>query len=150
MTAQTLRISSPDFPASGPLDGRHSKGGGNVPPLLLLSGVPEGTVELAVMCHDPDAPKPRGFTHWTLYGLAPGTREVGADADSRFRAGPNDAGDRGYVGPYPPVGHGIHHYYFWAYALDTHVEGEPDREQFLDRYGANILQQDRVVGTFES
>jgi phosphatidylethanolamine-binding protein (PEBP) family uncharacterized protein len=60
----------------------------------------------------------------------------------------NTIGARAWFGPQPPVGHGDHHYYFWVYAFDAAVEGEPTREEFLDRYAGNILEQARMVATF--
>ncbi len=42
----------------------------------------------------------------------------------------------------------MHHYYTWVYALDTRVDGEPSREDFLARYGDHVLEQNRLVATF--
>ena len=47
-------------------------------------------------------------------------------------------------------GHGEHHYYFWVYALDTTVEGTPTREEFLQKYAGNIIEQNRIVGIYEN
>jgi Raf kinase inhibitor-like YbhB/YbcL family protein len=103
-----------------------------------------------MICHDPDAPVPHGFTHWTLYGIPADTTEiVGPDADATYRPGHNDFGAVGYGGPQPPEGHGTHHYYFWVYALGRAVEGTPSRLEFLEAYGDDILEQNRVVGTYE-
>ena len=141
-----LAISCRHFEADKPIPRAHAVEGDDVRPVVDISGVPDGTVELAVICHDPDAPMPRGFTHWTVYGIAPDTTAVGADDSGR--EGPNSLGEAGYTGPNPPPGHGVHHYYFWVYALDTTVDGEPSREEFLDRYAAHVLEQNRVVGTY--
>lgn len=149
LNIKDLRISSPDFTPGGRLADKHSHDRGNVAPVLRIEGVPEGTVELAVICHDPDAPLPRGFTHWTLYGLPPTTTEVGPDADQQFRAGPNDFGKVGYGGPQPPAGHGPHHYYFWVYALNRPVEGAPARTEFVESYADAIIEQNRVIGVYE-
>jgi hypothetical protein len=150
LNIKDLRISSVDFEAGARLDDSHANDKGNVAPRLTIQGVPAGTVELALICHDPDAPLAQGFTHWTLYGIPADTTELGSDADSRFRSGPNGAGGTGYFGPLPPAGHGLHHYYFWVYALDTSVEGTPSREEFLSRYGDHIIEQNRVMGTYEN
>lgn len=144
-----LKVSSPDIGADGSLADRHARDRENVPPTLQVSGVPDGTAELVVSCHDPDAPRPRGFTHWMLYGVPADVAEIGPDADQRYRPGPNDFGDEGYGGPRPPGGHGPHHYYFWVYALDRSVDGTPTREEFLTGYGDAIIEQNRVVGVYE-
>ena len=150
LNIQDLAISSPDFDPGGPMPDRHAYDQGNTAPTLRISGVPDDAVELAVICHDPDAPLPWGFTHWTLYGLPADTTEVTAASDERFRPGPSGFGEHGYGGPMPPAGHGTHHYYFWVYALSSAVEGAPSREEFLDRYGDAIIEQNRVVGTYEN
>lgn len=146
---QDLKISSQDFAPNGPMDDRHSKDGGNESPTLVVEGAPQGTVELAVICHDPDAPLPRGFTHWLLFGIPADIGEIGPGADDPYRSGFNDFGDAGYGGPRPPEGHGEHHYYFWVYALSRPVEGAPSRPEFLDRYADAILEQNRVKGVYQ-
>jgi Raf kinase inhibitor-like YbhB/YbcL family protein len=145
-----LAISSPDVAAQQRFDDRFVYDQGNETPRLRIEGVPEGTAELAIIVHDPDAPLPHGFTHWTLYGLPADTTEVGSDADTTYRTGPNDFGESGYGGPMPPEGHGDHHYYFWVYALSRPVEGEPSRLEFLERYADAIIEQNRFVSTYSN
>jgi Raf kinase inhibitor-like YbhB/YbcL family protein len=144
-----LTISSPAFEHLGRMDTRFTQYGENIQPPLHISGAPQGTRELAVVCHDPDAPLPHGFSHWTLYGISADTTELPEGAgDARFRPGPTDKGVDGYVGPRPPAGHGDHHYYFWVYALDRPVDGTPGRLEFLDTYGEAIIEQNRLVGVY--
>ena len=151
LNIQDLVISSPAFDNDGRLDDTHANDKGNTQPPLRISGVPEGTAELAIIVHDPDAPLPFGFTHWTLYGVPAETTEIPEDAgDEQFRPGSNDFGAQGWGGPQPPPGHGPHHYYVWVYALDTTVDGTPSRSEFLERYGDHIIEQNRVVGVYEN
>ncbi|GAA3755409.1 YbhB/YbcL family Raf kinase inhibitor-like protein [Salinactinospora qingdaonensis] len=146
-----LSISCRQFDAGERIPDLHSADHGNVAPDLKITGVPEGTVELAVIMHDPDAPLPRGFVHWVCYGIAPSTTWVeGAGSGRNHREGPNTLGEKAYSGPQPPPGHGTHHYYFWVYALNTAVKGEPTREEFLADYAEAIIEQNRVVGTYSS
>ncbi|WP_129666621.1 YbhB/YbcL family Raf kinase inhibitor-like protein [Phytoactinopolyspora endophytica] len=149
LNIKDLKIASPDIGPDGRLDDRHAKDRENVPPMLTISGVPDGTAELALICHDPDAPLPHGFTHWTLYGIPADVTEIGPDADKHFRAGPNNFGGDGYGGPKPPAGHGTHHYYFWVYALSRAIDGTPSREEFLNTYADAVVEQNRVVGIYE-
>lgn len=150
LNIKDLALKSPDFDHLGRLDDRHVFDGGNEPPRLAIVGVPEETVELAVICHDPDAPLPDGFTHWTLYGIPADTTDLGADPDTRYRPGDNQFGQRGYGGPKPPAGHGIHHYYFWVYALSRAVTGAPSRREFIDGYADAIIEQNRLIGTYSN
>jgi Raf kinase inhibitor-like YbhB/YbcL family protein len=145
MNPLKMTVTSPDVQPGERLGDEHAADGTNVPPRIAVTDVPEGAVELALVMHDPDAPMPRGFTHWVRYGLIPADGEIAPGAG---RVGPNTIGARAWYGPQPPVGHGVHHYYFWVYALDAAVEGEPTREEFLDRYAGNILEQARMVATF--
>jgi Raf kinase inhibitor-like YbhB/YbcL family protein len=149
LNIKDLKIESLDFEPLGPMKDQHAGDKGNVIPRLRINGVPKEAVELAVICHDPDAPLPRGFTHWTLYGIPPVTTDL-TDAQSKFRVGPNGAGKPGYYGPQPPANHGPHHYYFWVYALSGKVDGAPTREQFLQDYKEKIIEQNRVVGIYQN
>lgn len=141
-----LALTPLDFEPLGRIPDRFSADGGNASPAFTVEGAPEGTVELALVAHDPDAPLPRGFTHWTVYGIPADAAAIDA---SSGRVGPRSFGE-GYSGPQPPPGHGIHHYYFWVYALGRPVKGEPTREEFLDAYADAILEQARVVGTYSA
>lgn len=145
MQVKDLAIESPDIANASRIDDRFAGESGAETPRLVVTGVPSDAVELAVICHDPDAPLPHGFTHWTLYGLEPVEGDLPADAG---RPGPNGIGERGYVGPFPPPGHGEHHYYFWVYALSRAVQGEPTREEFLRDYADAVIEQARIVGTY--
>ena len=115
-----------------------------------ISGLPEGTVDVALIAHDPDAPRPRGFTHWAVYGIPPQDPfEVGPATIDTLRVGPNGRGEPRWMGPRPPTGHGVHRYYFWAYALSRRVEGAPSREDFLADHADDIIEQDRLVVHYE-
>ena len=149
LNIRDLRITSPAFANGGPLADSNSMERGNVAPPFAISGVPAQAVELALICHDPDAPLPDGYTHWVLYGIPPNTTALDKDADKKFRPGPNSNGNQHYDGPAPPPGHGVHHYYFWVYALDTTVDGKPTRAEFLARYASHIIEQNRVIGTHQ-
>lgn len=143
-----LSIASPDLEALAPIPAEFSADGGNATPRIEFSGAPESTVEFAVICHDPDAPVPNGFTHWTVYGIPAEATALDLDSDGP-RVGPNGAGITSWYGPQPPVGHGVHHYYFWVYALSSPVEGSPTREEFIATYADDIVEQARLLGTFE-
>jgi Raf kinase inhibitor-like YbhB/YbcL family protein len=145
-----LAVSSPAFEPHGEIPARHRPDGENVSPALQWTGTPAGTQSFALVMHDPDAPLVDGFTHWVAYGIradATGLPEGGGDAV----AGVNSRGQPGYTGPAPPPGHGLHHYYFWIYALDTDLGLDPglDRRQLFARIEDHVIEQARVVGTFQ-
>ncbi len=150
LNIKDLKISSPAFSEGGRIPDEHANDKGNVQPALEWSGVPEGTQELVVICHDPDAPLPHGFTHWVVYGIAPDAPGIPAEGGEGYVEGANDFGGEGYGGPQPPAGHGTHHYYFWVYALDTALDLGPgaDRAKLLDAMEGHIIEQNRTVGTY--
>jgi Raf kinase inhibitor-like YbhB/YbcL family protein len=145
-----LAISSPAFGTHQAIPERHSGDGEDVSPALEWSGAPEGTQAFAVVVHDPDAPLVDGFTHWLAYGIPGDTTGLPEGAGDVIE-GTNSYGNIGYVGPAPPPGHGVHHYYFWVYALDTALDLEPglDRRGLLDRIEDHVLEQARLIGTYK-
>lgn len=146
-----LAIDSPAFASEGRIPTRHTKDGEDVSPPLRWSGVPAGTEQLALICHDPDAPYPYGFTHWVVYGIAADATGIPEGGGGDFTEGGNDFGDQGYGGPQPPEGHGLHHYYFWLYALSTALDIGPglSRAELLERIADHVIEQQRLVGVFE-
>jgi hypothetical protein len=104
------------------------------------------------VCFDPDAPLPHGFVHWVVYGIPPAiTKLAEGQGPNVFVPGVNGAGKKGYTGPYPPNGHGLHHYYFWIYALGKALDLVPGMtmNQLLDAIAPHILEQSRLVGVYE-
>lgn len=146
-----LAIASPAFEHGGLIPRRHTAEGDDTSPALEWVNVPEGAQELALVCHDPDAPLTDGFTHWVLYGIRPDISGIPEEGGHEYVAGVNDFGNEGYGGPAPPPGHGLHHYFFHLYALDTELDAEPGlrRDELLARIDDHIIEQARIVGTFQ-
>ena len=93
--------------------------GGDMNPELLIQNVPAEAQSLALILHDPDAPIPGGFTHWTVWNIHPATTLIKEESIPPGSVeGTNDAGRVGYFGPCPPPGV-PHHYHFQLYALDA-------------------------------
>jgi Raf kinase inhibitor-like YbhB/YbcL family protein len=147
----TLSLASPAFAALARIPDRHTGVGENVSPALRWSGTPSGTKEFALICHDPDAPLPRGFTHWVIYGMPPAATGIPEGGGGSFTEGVNGTGKKGYTGPMPPQGHGPHHYYFWVYALDKALglKAGLDRDTLLDAIEDHVIEQARLVGVFQ-
>lgn len=146
-----LSITSPAFAEHGAIPERFSNAGGDNSPELSWDGVPDGTAELLLVVHDPDAPLADGFTHWIAAGIDPSSTGLAENAEGGFTAGLNDAGQPAYMGPAPPPGHGPHHYYFHLYALDTNVDVDDSttRQDVIEMIDGHIIEQARLVGTFE-
>lgn len=106
---KNLQIVSSAFALLERIPERYTGEGENISPPMKWGGLPPGTQQLALICHDPDAPLPRGFTHWVLYGIPPTVNQLAVADSSKFTAGRNSSEQLGYTGPIPPVGHGVHH-----------------------------------------
>lgn len=145
-----LAVSSPAFEHGGAIPAKHTTEGADVSPALEWCNIPAGTRELALVCHDPDAPLTHGFTHWVVYGISPDAGGIAEGGGSGYVQGVSDFGSEGYGGPAPPPGHGTHHYFFHLYALDAEIGAGPGltREELLERIDAHIIEQARVAGTF--
>jgi Raf kinase inhibitor-like YbhB/YbcL family protein len=110
---RSLTIASPDFATGGAIPTRFSCDGAKARPALRFGGVPAAAAELALLVVDPDA---SGFVHWTLYGLAPATRELSGDGlPAGAHEGENSEGKTGWTPPCPP--NGTHRYEFRLYWL---------------------------------
>ena len=146
-----IEISSPAFKHGGPIPKDHTAEGADISPELRLANVPSGTAELAIICHDPDAPLTDGFTNWVLYGIPAQTTVIPENGGGNFKQGTADFGREGYGGPAPPPGHGRHHYFFHVYALDAPVDAAAglSRTELLALIDDHIIEQNRIVGTFE-
>lgn len=152
----TWTITSPEFENGERLPDKYTCAGAGVSPPINLGEVPEGTVELALICHDPDAPREGGWTHWVLYGLSPDvaalpeaiptTEEV---EDPSCRQGDNSLPTIGYQGACPPPG-APHRYQFTAYALSEKLafDDTPDRAALLAAVEGKIIAKTTLTGTY--
>lgn len=145
-----LTLTSPVFEHGGAIPTEYAGDGADASPELAWSAAPDGTAELALVCHDPDAPLTDGFTHWVVYGIPAGTTGIPKNGGKAFTEGVSDFGKEGYGGPAPPPGHGTHHYFFHLYALDTPVEAGPGltRSELVQHIDEHIIEQARLVGTY--
>jgi Raf kinase inhibitor-like YbhB/YbcL family protein len=158
-TRGSLTLTSTAFAAGGRIPDRFTPQGENVSPDLAWSGVPAGARELVLIVEDPDAPFPNPFVHWILYGLSPTVTSLPTGVPttterSQFGAATqstNDAKTVGYYGPQPPLGHGVHHYHFQLFALDT-ILGLGTQATVADLAKAmqgHVLADGEIVGTYE-
>lgn len=126
-----LTITSTAFEDGATIPQKYTADGEDISPPLGFAGVPEGAAELALICHDPDAPREGGWTHWVVYGMAPdiGGLPEAVPVEERVDdpglvQGVNSGGKIGYMGPSPPAGP-AHRYQFTVYALAEKLNLEP-------------------------
>ena len=150
----SMQVRSGAFSADQPIPVRHTGDGDDIAPPIHWTGIPEGTQNFAVICHDPDAPLVSpgsyGFVHWVYYNI-PGDVTSLEEGSEAYTNGVTDFGKQVYGGPMPPEGHGVHHYYFWVLALDQalNLEAGLTLWQFLDQVEPHVIGMNRLIGTYE-
>lgn len=106
-----MRLTSDAFEDGGTIPRRHTCDGEDVSPPLAWEGAPDWTESLALVVHDPDAPR-GDWVHWVIYDI-PGRfdglpEHVGTskrlDDLGQAAQGKNDFGRMGWGGPCPPPG----------------------------------------------
>ncbi len=147
----TIEVSSSAFEAGATIPKKHTGEGEDVSPLLRWSSLPQGTKEIAIICDDPDAPTEKPFVHWVIYKVPADQKGLPEGVIGGALEGINDFGRRGYDGCMPPQGHGVHHYHFKVYALDTELDAPADlsKDDLLAAMEGHILDQGELVGTYE-
>ncbi len=153
-----MELTSTAFKHGERIPVQHTRDGANLSPALTWSDLPENTVELALICDDPDAPTAEPFVHWVAYkidpqagGLPEGVSKKPVPGGAIGAQGKTDFDDIGYDGPEPPRGHGVHHYHFRLYALDTPIQADPglDKKGLLQAMKGHILAEAVLTGTYE-
>ena len=153
-----ITIESPAFQPQQPIPRKYTGEGEDVSPPLRWSGLPSGTQELALVCDDPDAPRPAPWVHWVLYGLPGSASELSEGVPPQPRVsqppahqGRNDFERVGYGGPMPPPGHGRHRYHFHLDSLGRKLDLPDglDKKALLDAIRPHVLEEGDVVGTYE-
>lgn len=142
-----LMVHSPVFSANGMIPMKYSCEGRQVSPPLRISGIPNRARTLALIVHDPDAPKPGGMTHWVVWNLP-----VDGYIPENFRGamqGQNGNHENRYTGMCPP--NGVHHYHFRVYALDTrlNLNRNTDKDGLERAMRGHILSEGEIVGLYK-
>jgi Raf kinase inhibitor-like YbhB/YbcL family protein len=145
-----IGLTSAAFSPGSPIPKKHTGEGADTSPPLAWSDLPAGTKELALICDDPDAPTPKPWVHWVLYGLSASLAGLKEGDAGGGLSGPTDFGRPGYGGPMPPKGHGVHRYFFRLYALDAPLGAKSGltKEKLLAAMKGHILGEAELMGTY--
>lgn len=149
-----MELTSSAFAPGAAIPARHTCDGEDIAPPLSWSGVPAGTMSLALIVDDPDAPDPAApkltWVHWVLVDLPPaaGALAEGAPLPAGTRQGLNDWQRLGWRGPCPPIGR--HRYVFKLYALDCRLPAlaRPTKAAVEAAMRGHVLAQAELVGTY--
>ena len=127
--------------------------GGNLSPQLSWKNAPINTKSFALICHDPDAPKENGWYHWLVVNI-PITKtsiKQGEKIEGAIET-ITDFETTGFGGACPPVGHGVHHYNFTIYAMDTEKLDVTENEKPVDvekKILKHAIAKSTITGLFE-
>jgi Raf kinase inhibitor-like YbhB/YbcL family protein len=153
-----LRIQCPAFTPAAPIPAEFTGDGVDCSPPLTFSGVPPRAQQLALIVEDPDAPTPEPWVHWVLYRLPadvtslPRNIRRSRELQDFHHAcqGKNSWNQIGYRGPAPPRGHGVHHYHFMLYALDTKLDlpAGATKAELQHAMAGHVLASDDYIGTY--
>jgi Raf kinase inhibitor-like YbhB/YbcL family protein len=149
-----MELRSSAYRPGGAIPDRYTCDGDNLSPDFRWSGIPPATKSLALVLHDPDAPREDGFTHWVVYDLDPGIHNIDESAPKQVQVtefgiqGKNDAGTLGYIGPCPTAGK--HRYIARLYCLDVELDLRPGatRQELEAAMQGHILDQAALTGTY--
>lgn len=145
-----MKLTSAAFHEGATIPTPYTGDGDDRAPPLRWDDVPKGTLSLALICDDPDAPR-GAWVHWVLFNLPADQSEL-AEAQplpTGAREGKNDFGNIGYGGPAPPRGK-PHRYLFKLFALDAPLnlnEGASKAEVEKAMQG-HILASAQLMGKY--
>jgi len=151
----TFQLTSSAFREGQRIPSEYTKDGMGLSPPLAWSDLPDGTLSLALIADDPDAPR-RCWVHWVLFnlpgdlrGLEDGIAAVETLADGA-KQGKNDFGTIGYGGPAPPRGK-PHRYFFKLYALDAllTLPAGATKDQLLAAIKGHVLAEAHLMGKYQ-
>jgi Raf kinase inhibitor-like YbhB/YbcL family protein len=149
-----MQLTSASFQQGAEIPTHHTGDGEDASPELSWRDAPAGTKCFVLIVHDPDAPRPGGFTHWVLYNIPPQTGHIEENVPDTEQVsglgmqGKNDAGKIGYMGPAPPSG--THRYFFRLYALDTRLDigVRATPKEVSDCIKGHVIAQAELMGTY--
>ena len=148
--ASSFALESPAFADGGDIPDEFTCDGAGDSPPLTWSGLPDGTVDLALTVVDPDAPG-GNFVHWIASGIDPASGALAEDPSvADIRQAENATGSTGYLPPCPPDDDDPHHYVFTLYALDQRlvVAGGLGLDGFADAVADSTLGTAELTGRY--
>ena len=118
-------------------------------PTLHWGEPPAATKSFALVINDPDAPSGT-FRHWGVFDIPPSARSIGNEPAGTQVT--NDFGNPVYGVPFPPSGHGPHHYHFRLFALDVPSLGLKADAHVSDverEAQKHAVAEGELIGTYE-
>jgi len=152
---ETMTLTTDAIDPAGHFDPRYTCDLDNSSPELRWENAPAETVGFALIVEDPDAPHGL-FTHWLVYQIPASIHHLPAGVPAQdtlpngIKQGINSFGKLGYGGPCPPIGHGVHRYFFRLYALNSlpEIPSRVSREQLLAAIAPHVITTAELMGRY--
>jgi Raf kinase inhibitor-like YbhB/YbcL family protein len=146
-------MKSSAFPNGGSIPAKYTCDGEDISPPIEWGPLPPGTVTIALIVDDPDAPRGT-WVHWVVYNIPSEDRWLPEDIPNQpiqpdcCLQGLNDFRRIGYGGPCPPGG--VHRYFFKLYALNVKLDLAPGstKAQLLEAMEGHIIGTGEYIGTY--
>ena len=163
---ETITVTSSAFDHHGTVPEEYTAYSENKSIDLSWSNLPTGTVQLALICDDPEVVTigmmETPFPHWVAYNIpasASGLPEdmtkdavvTGVAGLDRMINGLNGTSRPGYFGPRPPVNGHLHAYHYRVYAIDTELDLAEglNKDQLLEAIDGHVLATGMLMGHYE-
>lgn len=153
---ETLKITSELFDCNGWISDCCSGYGDNISPDIIIDGLPEGTISLAILMDDLDHPIFNEFNHWIAWNIPcvneiPKGIEKGAITESPIYAEQGIGyGRHEYNGPKPPF-NGNHRYRIGVYAIDKKLtlKGNARKKSLLQVIEGHTLAYGELISSYQ-
>jgi Raf kinase inhibitor-like YbhB/YbcL family protein len=155
-----FKLLSPAFQKDEEIPSRYTGEGEDYSPPLKWLDIPPEAKELVLVCENPDAPASEPWVHWIVYGISPTAtnglvenlpKEKNLNHPVKAIQGRNSFGEIGYMGPMPPMGHGVHRYFFKLYALDVQPNWSPglSKSEVLTSLRGHVIGEAQLMGRYQ-
>lgn len=150
-----MYLTSSGFAKGQAVPRKYTCEGEDISPGFHWENVPQGTKSFTLILHDPDAPRPGGFTHWVLYDISESVKTIPENIPKSQKRVPdvgvqgrNDAGKLGYMGPCPPSG--THRYFAKLYALSKELGLQPGAslKEVESAMRGHVLEEAEIMSTY--
>ncbi|MEY3667675.1 MAG: hypothetical protein RL572_1215 [Pseudomonadota bacterium] len=163
---ETITVTSTAFEHHGTIPEEYTAYSENRSIDLSWSNLPEGTVQLALICDDPEVVTigmmESPFPHWVAYNIPASSTGLPKDMTKEAVVtgiaglegminGVNGTNRSGYFGPRPPVNGHLHAYHFRVYALDAalNLPQGLNKAQLLEAIEGHVLATGMLMGHYE-
>ena len=163
---ETIIVTSSAFDHHGTVPEEYTAYSENKSIDLSWSNLPAGTIQLALICDDPEVVTigmmESPFPHWVAYNIPSSANGLPEDMSKDAVVtgvagldgminGLNGTRQPGYFGPRPPVNGHLHAYHFRVYAIDADLDLAEglNKNELLAAIDGHVLATGMLMGHYE-